>query len=549
MPAAEELRLVVVNGEYSTPDRPSAISHNQQQGRVLVLGGAMLMASFVMFGVDRFVTDNSENKALYGQLLLVEALLQTIGAMAVAASDIDIDLFAKRHPVCVLAFAVSWIVFYRGLGALAYPILAVKQTLWVAALPFAYLLLHRKVVLQIRSEYYPRFSDLFAYSLALVLMNHGVYFFLFANTYIGSPLFPYKRIWPANLISSIYLLGGTILLGLYLYLRSHHSRRLALSITLYAYLLANGGCYLSNQLIRQFIYIAPIPLIDYGFPIIHIAFPFAYFLFNPLIYSYLGHYWLKQRSANRDSIAQEQGIAPHHGNLAAVEQALGAATDLNAHTEGDLGDTFTLLTLACFNGHEDAVDLLLSQDDVQVNKGSRRLNWTPLYMAAMRGHSTIVERLIMGGANVHTWTEDEQSALMVATIYGHTQIVQQLMEAGASRKRSAWMGVDAANAAEAQGHAGVVATLRSYESHFQGNIREVRGCTCVVSWPGIYSKCWDNLVAQGKRSKLSAAVVFLPKDTLYYGKCGSDKCYCVEMYGAKKQWGCKVSFAVFGVAH
>jgi hypothetical protein len=39
----------------------------------------------------------------------------------------------------------------------------------------------------------------------------------------------------------------------------------------------------------------------------------------------------------------------------------------------------------------------------------------------------------------------------------------------------------------------------------------------------------DNLVAQGKESKVSAAVVFLPQDTLHYGKCGSDKCYCIEV--------------------
>jgi hypothetical protein len=49
----------------------------------------------------------------------------------------------------------------------------------------------------------------------------------------------------------------------------------------------------------------------------------------------------------------------------------------------------------------------------------------------------------------------------------------------------------------------------------------------------------DNLVAQGKESKVSAAVVFLPEHTLHFGKCGSDKCYCVEMYGEKKEWGCK----------
>lgn len=44
----------------------------------------------------------------------------------------------------------------------------------------------------------------------------------------------------------------------------------------------------------------------------------------------------------------------------------------------------------------------------------------------------------------------------------------------------------------------------------------------------------DNLVAQGKESKVSAAVVFLPQDTLHYGKCGSDKCYCVEVSSTRR---------------
>jgi hypothetical protein len=41
--------------------------------------------------------------------------------------------------------------------------------------------------------------------------------------------------------------------------------------------------------------------------------------------------------------------------------------------------------------------------------------------------------------------------------------------------------------------------------------------------------CRDNLAVQGKESKVSAAVVFLPRNTLHYGKCGRDKCYCVEV--------------------
>ena len=107
----------------------------------------------------------------------------------------------------------------------------------------------------------------------------------------------------------------------------------------------------------------------------------------------------------------------------------------------------------------------------------------------MQGNSLTVGKLIVRGANVHVKTEDRQSALLVATTFGHTQIVQQLMEAGALKK-SAWMGVDASAAAKNLGRVSIVVSLRSYESHFLGYIQKVRGCACVASWPGIYSKSW-----------------------------------------------------------
>jgi hypothetical protein len=91
------------------------------------------------------------------------------------------------------------------------------------------------------------------------------------------------------------------------------------------------------------------------------------------------------------------------------------------------------------------------------------------------------------------------------------------------------MGIDASTTAKVLGREEVLVALRSYESHFVGNILEEDGCACVVSWPGAYAKSWDKVVLKSKQSKHSAAVVFLPKDTLHYGKCGSDKCYCVEV--------------------
>jgi hypothetical protein len=80
---------------------------------------------------------------------------------------------------------------------------------------------------------------------------------------------------------------------------------------------------------------------------------------------------------------------------------------------------------------------------------------------------------------------------------------------------------------------------RAYESHFPGNVLTRSGCMCIVSWPGIYARSWDALVEKSKHNALSAAVVFLPEHTADFGKHGTDKCYCVEMYGEVKPWGCR----------
>ena len=117
-PAAElELRIVgnnSVSEPLIRPDRP--LSHNERQNRLLMLGGVMWAAAFVVNGVGKFATDNgSTHQALLGVLLLGQALLQTIGTMVVAAADADLDLFAKKHPRFVVAFSLVWIVLYNGL--------------------------------------------------------------------------------------------------------------------------------------------------------------------------------------------------------------------------------------------------------------------------------------------------------------------------------------------------------------------------------------------------------------------------------------------------
>jgi hypothetical protein len=55
------------------------------------------------------------------------------------------------------------------------------------------------------------------------------------------------------------------------------------------------------------------------------------------------------------------------------------------------------------------------------------------------------------------------------------------------------MGLDVLDAAKTLRHSrqeSALATLVSYESQFEGNILDIKGCPCVVSWPGIYCKLW-----------------------------------------------------------
>jgi hypothetical protein len=83
----------------------SSMSHNERQHRVLILGGTMWVLSIVVGGVTQFATSNGKTqRTLYGLLQLVVALLQTIGAMVVAATDADLDMFAKKHPRSTFTF-------------------------------------------------------------------------------------------------------------------------------------------------------------------------------------------------------------------------------------------------------------------------------------------------------------------------------------------------------------------------------------------------------------------------------------------------------------
>ena len=86
---------------------------------------------------------------------------------------------------------------------------------------------------------------------------------------------------------------------------------------------------------------------------------------------------------------------------------------------------------------------------------------------------------------------------------------------------------------------------------FEGRVLPTRpwpGCPpCVCSWPGKYASAWDVLVESSSEGGISAAVVFLPEGSQHYGCHDSipleealeGDCWCIPLYGEKKQWGCR----------
>ena len=82
---------------------------------------------------------------------------------------------------------------------------------------------------------------------------------------------------------------------------------------------------------------------------------------------------------------------------------------------------------------------------------------------------------------------------------------------------------------------------------FEGRVLSGRGRPCVCSWPGKYESAWDALVESCQKGKTSAAVVFLPQGTKFFGSHDpipkseklEGKCWCFPLYGEEKPWGCR----------
>jgi ankyrin repeat protein len=192
------------------------------------------------------------------------------------------------------------------------------------------------------------------------------------------------------------------------------------------------------------------------------------------------------------------GLTKNRGNVQEVIEAIAHRQDLNAYVYDSLNDSYVLLHLSTFNGHLDAMKLLLEDIDdsgillADVNCGSRALGWTALYIAARNNKVGAVEVLLAYGANVNQKTSEGYTALLIAAQKEHKKMIPLLLEGGAVGDTQAFMGLTAFDVVAElyESTHEIIGMMRGYESHFAGNIldREGPSCKCAVSWPGVYAK-------------------------------------------------------------
>lgn len=158
--------------------------------------------------------------------------------------------------------------------------------------------------------------------------------------------------------------------------------------------------------------------------------------------------------SGRAQLVEKALDAAREGDMDTLREVFAAGLD--GSVQSPRGDS--LLTLAAYYGHADAVRLILEQDGTEPN-AVNVLGATALAGASYRGHVDAVKALIAGGASVDAANAAGQTPLMFAAMFNKGEIVRILLEAGADPNHRDQSGATAISLAEQQGHDEIAALL------------------------------------------------------------------------------------------
>ena len=167
------------------------------------------------------------------------------------------------------------------------------------------------------------------------------------------------------------------------------------------------------------------------------------------------------RCGANPSVAKENGwtpliVASYEGHTKVVTALLNSEHDIvNAQT---LHSGRTALSSACQYGDYDTASALLKAK-ADPNLQTKQNKWTPLTIAAKKGHTNIVQLLLEHGADINYGSITGATALIVASEHGYTDIAKILLERGADASIETTTGDTAISIAVSKGWKGVVEIL------------------------------------------------------------------------------------------
>ena len=151
--------------------------------------------------------------------------------------------------------------------------------------------------------------------------------------------------------------------------------------------------------------------------------------------------------------------AAENGERDMAEVLLGKGAGIN---KGTTRVGATPLYVACWQGHEGVVRLLLAHAATDVNQATTDNGITPLNMTCQFGHEEVVQLLLTHAATDvdQARRNDGLTPLFVACQKGHKNVVLLLLKKGADGSKETAYGT-VLSFAEQQGHKGMVALLSS----------------------------------------------------------------------------------------